>query len=79
MIWKTSEQIASKKSRYSRDEIREFIVITRLSRYNRGIAYGAKAIRRELENFDIKPLPSLSCINYTLKQNGLTHRRTGIY
>lgn len=79
MTWNTSETIKPNNVQYSQKEIRELIIITRLSLYNRAIPCGAKAIRRELENFDVKPLPSLTRINRTLTQFGLTHRRTGFY
>lgn len=67
MIWRTS------------NEVIELIIITRLNRYNRGIPCGSKTIREELENLDIRPLPSLSFISKILRKEHLTYRRTGSY
>lgn len=40
---------------------------------------GAQAIRWELEELEVEPLPSLRTINRILSRNDLTHRRTGRY
>lgn len=60
-------------------EIEEIVIMVRLHLYNRGVAYGAQAIRRQLDDNIVRPLPSLSTINRILHRNGLTHRRTGHY
>lgn len=64
---------------YSKEKIEEIIIFVRLNLYNRGEVYGAKVIRKELENLNINPLPSLSFISNVLKWKGLTYRRTGHY
>jgi putative transposase len=60
-------------------EIEDAVVLVRLSLYNRGLLCGARAIRRELENMGVKPLPSQSTINRILKRRDLTNRRIGHY
>ncbi len=66
-------------SQYSTDQIKELIILARLYLYNHNLYHSAKYILIELDFQNIKPLPSLNFINRTLKKNGLTHRRTGIY
>jgi transposase InsO family protein len=53
--------------------------MVRLNLYNQDLFCGAQAILWELEDFGIKPLPSLRTINRILSRNELTHRRTGKY
>ena len=60
-------------------EIEEIVKVTRLSLYNQCLFCGAQSILWELEEQDIKPLPSLRTINRILSRNSLTHRRTGRY
>jgi hypothetical protein len=63
-------------------QIEEFVIFVRLHLYNRGVAYGAKAIQRYLQDSEddvVTALPSLSTINRILHRNGLTHGRTGHY
>jgi putative transposase len=60
-------------------EVEEIIKMIRLNLYNRDLFCGAQAIRWEMEDLNIKPLPSTSTINRVLSRNGLTHRRTGKY
>jgi transposase InsO family protein len=60
-------------------EIEEIVKLIRLSLYNQGLFCGAQAIRWELEDLCVKPLPSTRTINRILSRNGLTHRRTGKY
>ena len=50
-----------------------------MSLYNQGLFCGAQAIRWELEDLGVKPLPSLRTINRILSRHHLTHRRTGRY
>jgi len=66
----------------SAKEIEQIVIMVRLDLYNRGVAHGAHAIRRYLEELEdgvILPLPSLSSIGRILRRNGLTYRRTGFY
>lgn len=60
-------------------EIEEIIKMLRLSLYNRNMFCGAQAIRWEMEDWEVKPLPSIRTISRILSRHGLTHRRTGIY
>jgi hypothetical protein len=64
---------------YTPDEIEEIVTMVRLSLYNRALLYGAQAIRRELDQLGVRPLPSLRTINRILSRHGLTHGRTGQY
>lgn len=64
---------------FNRAEIEEIVKSVRLNLYNHGLLCGAKAIRRELEQEHIQPLPSISTINRILNRYGLTHGRTGHY
>jgi putative transposase len=65
--------------RRSREEIEEIVTLVRLYLYNRGLRCGDTAIREELEELCVEPLPSLRTINRILDRHGLTHRRTGHY
>jgi len=60
-------------------EIVEIVKMIRLNLYNQDLFCGAQAIRWELEDLGVSPLPSLRTINRILKRNDLTHRRTGKY
>jgi hypothetical protein len=66
-------------SLHTAEEIKEIVIIVRLNLYNQGLLYGAKVIRQQLENIQVKPLPSLRAINRILNRHGLTHQRTGHY
>ncbi|MBU1164756.1 hypothetical protein KKA15_04305 [Patescibacteria group bacterium] len=79
MIWTTSNKKEPDVLSYSTDQIIKLIVITRLSLYNQNLPCGTKAIREQLKNIDIQPLPALSRISYVLRKYGLTFRRTGYY
>jgi hypothetical protein len=79
MIWNTSNPKKPDDLIYSPAEIKEIIILTRLSRYNRNIACGAKHIRQELKNLNIRPLPSQTFISKVLSEECLTYRRTGNY
>jgi putative transposase len=61
------------------DEIEDIVAMVRLSLYNKEVFYGAQAIRWELEDLEVKPLPSIRTINRILNRRDLTHRRTGRY
>lgn len=79
MISNTSEIVRPDNLLYSPEEIRELIILTRYSLYNRSAHCGAQAIARELQRLNIQPLPSLSLIGRILREYGLTYRRTGFY
>ena len=65
---------------YTKVEIEEIIIMTRLDLYNRGVCCGAKAIKKKLdEYYQIDPLPSERTIGRVLSKHCLTHRRTGFY
>ena len=63
----------------TREEIEQIVILHRLYLYNKGVSYGAKAVRQILEDQCILPIPSISTINRILSRNCLTHRRTGYY
>jgi transposase InsO family protein len=60
-------------------EIEDIIAMVRLSLFNKGLFCGAQAIRWELEDLGVQPLPSLRTINRILSRRDLTHHRTGRY
>jgi len=60
-------------------EVEEIVKMVRLSLYNQGLFCGAQAIRWEMEDMGVVPLPSERTINRILVRNDLTHRRTGRY
>ena len=60
-------------------EIEGIVGMVRLSLYNKGVFCGAQAIRWELEDMEVQPLPSIRTINRILSRRDLTHRRTGRY
>jgi transposase InsO family protein len=60
-------------------EIEEIVKMVRLHLYNNDLFCGSQAIRWELEDLNIRPLPSIRTIDRILSRNGLTHRRTGSY
>jgi len=62
-----------------KDKWIEFVTNYRLSLYNRGVVFGAKAILESMREENIKPLPSISTINRILKEQCLTNGRTGYY
>jgi hypothetical protein len=64
---------------YTPDEIKQIVILNRLSLYNHNKPCGARAIVRQLESSNIHPLPSLSLIGKILREEGLTYRRTGNY
>lgn len=63
----------------TKNTINEIIIMIRLNLYNHGLFCGGKVIRSEMKAMDINPLPSVSKINRILKNNYLTHGRTGYY
>lgn len=60
-------------------KIEEMIKLIRLNLYNRDLFCGAQAIRWEMEDLNVQPLPSIRTIERVLSRQGLTHRRTGRY
>jgi len=62
---------------YTRADLEEIVKILRLSLYNQGFFCGAKAIRRQMHEGRVLPLPSLSAINRILSRHDLTHGRIG--
>jgi len=65
--------------RRTNSETEEIVKMIRLNLYNRDVFCGAQAIRWEMEDLGIAPLPSIRTINRILNREGLSHRRTGIY
>lgn len=63
----------------SKSQIRECVVLVRLSLYNAEMPCGPDAIQKDLEELNVFPIPSRSTISRILKQECLTHRRTGYY
>jgi putative transposase len=60
-------------------EIDKIVEFVRLNLYNKGLFCGNQAIRWEMEDMNVQPLPSLSTIGRILRRRELTHRRTGRY
>ena len=60
-------------------EITELIRCVRLELYNKDLFCGAQAIRWELEDLGVEPLPSERTIARVLSREELTMRRTGNY
>lgn len=61
------------------EEVEEIAKMVRLNLYNQDLFCGAQAIYWEMEELNVKPLPSIRTINRILSRNDLTHRRTGKY
>jgi hypothetical protein len=60
-------------------EIEEIVKLVRLNLYDRDLFCGAQAIRWEMEELHVRPLPSIRTIDRILSRQGLTHRRIGRY
>jgi putative transposase len=60
-------------------EIEMIVEMVRWRLYNNDLFYGSQAIQWEMEDMDVRPLPSLSTIDRILRRRELTHRRTGRY
>ncbi len=60
-------------------EIEQIIEVVRWSLYNKGLFCGGQAIRWEMEDMNVQPLPSIRTIGRILQRRGLTNRRTGRY
>ncbi len=62
------------------EDIKGVVRVARLELYNHGLACGAKAVQRRLDDiYQVKPLPSVRTIGCILASEGLTHSRTGSY
>jgi transposase InsO family protein len=60
-------------------EIEQIIEMVRWSLYNKGVFCGSEAIRWEMEDMNVEPLPSIRTIGRILHRRDLTNRRTGRY
>ncbi|OEU64498.1 MAG: hypothetical protein BA870_10955 [Desulfuromonadales bacterium C00003094] len=60
-------------------EVEEIVKLVRHNLYKENLFCGAQAIRWELADLGVTPLPSMRTINRILNRNGLTLRRTGKY
>lgn len=63
----------------TRSEVEEIVKRVRVKLAKQDLFCGAQAILWELEDLDVKPLPSLRTINRILVRNKLTRRRSGKY
>lgn len=62
------------------ERVKGIVRLVRLDLYGHGLACGAKAIRRQLEEEDqLEHLPSVRTIGRILAAEGLTYGRTGWY
>jgi hypothetical protein len=78
--WNRNDSKAPKTNpRHTPKEIEEAVKFARLHLYNQDLFCGAEAIRWEMEDMGIQPMPSPRTINRILARNHLTHRRTGRY
>jgi transposase InsO family protein len=60
-------------------EIEQVVIAVRRSLEGQDLFHGAQAIRWELEDMEIEPLPSVRTIGRILARHGLTRRRQGRY
>jgi transposase InsO family protein len=60
-------------------EIEKIVELVRWSLYNKELFCGSQAIRWEMEDMNVQPLPSIRTIGRILCRRELTHRRTGRY
>lgn len=60
-------------------ELERLVIAVRGRLGTRGLFHGAQAIRWELEELAVQPLPSVRTINRILVRHALTQRRTGRY
>ena len=63
----------------TKHEVEEIVEFIRLDLYNCGVPCGAQAIQQQMEELNIKPMPSVRTIGRILTRYGLTHGRTGLY
>lgn len=60
-------------------EVEKIVCLTRQHLYNQGTFCGAQAILWQMEEDEVQPLPSETTIKRILRNNDLTHKRTGRY
>jgi transposase InsO family protein len=60
-------------------EIEQIVELVRSSLYNKDLFCGGQAIRWEMQDMNVQPLPSTRTIERILCRRELTHRRTGRY
>jgi transposase InsO family protein len=60
-------------------EIEQLVIAVRRSLESQNVFHGAQAIRWELEDLGVEPLPSVRTIGRILARHGLTKRRQGPY
>jgi len=60
-------------------EIERIVEMVRLNLYNKGLFCGNQAIQWEMNDMEVRPIPSLSTIGRILQRRELTNRRTGRY
>jgi len=60
-------------------EIEQIVELVRWNLYNKGLFCGGEAIRWEMEDMNVQPLPSVRTIGRILCRRGLTNKRTGRY
>ena len=58
-------------------EIEKIVELVRWNLYNKGVFCGDQAIRWELEDMNVQPLPSIRTMGRILSRRGLTHGRIG--
>ena len=61
------------------EEVEKIVCLTRRHLYNQGTFCGAQAIRWQMEDDGIQPLPSESTVKRLLQKHDLTNKRTGRY
>lgn len=78
--WSESRSCRPKKTaNITTAETIEIVKFIRLDLYNHDLFCGAQAIQWEMEDQELKPLPSVRTINRILRRHNLTSRRTGKY
>lgn len=60
-------------------EIENVVRIVRLDLYNKDVFCGSQAVRGEMADMGVSPLPSLRTIDRIICRLDLTHKRTGRY
>jgi hypothetical protein len=77
----TNEEHMEQRTQRETDKsyLEDLVTFIRLHLYNRGVPCGAQVIQRQIQELNIKPIPSVRTIGRILSRHGLTHGRTGIY
>jgi hypothetical protein len=68
-----------KQKETDKGDLENLVTFIRLHLYNHGVPCGAQVIQRQIQELNIKPIPSVRTIGRILSRHGLTHGRTGIY